>query len=59
MSWVLALGKSFAAANLWPFAMAALTATAGMTGLRRAGVAVLPAAAAVAASSRSRSGRSC
>jgi hypothetical protein len=48
VSWLLATSRSFAPALLWAPAMAALTAVAGMTGLRQAGVAVLPAALAVA-----------
>ncbi len=48
VSWVLAAGRSFAPALLWVPAMTGLGALAGMTGLRRAGVGVLPAALGVA-----------
>lgn len=49
VSWVLAASHWIAAASLWAPAMVGLTATAAVTGLRRAGVGLLPAALAPAA----------
>lgn len=49
VSWLLAVGRSFAVANLWAPAMTVLTVVAGVTGLRRAGVGLLPAALGCAA----------
>lgn len=49
VSWILATGRSFAAANLWAPALTALTVVAGVTGLRRAGVGLVPAGLALAA----------
>ena len=49
VSWLLAAGRSFGPALLWAPAMAALTAVAGVTGLRRAGAGAASAALGVAA----------
>jgi hypothetical protein len=49
VSWVLSASRWLGAASLWAPAMVGLGATAAVTGLRRAGVGLLPTALAVAA----------